>query len=239
MQTSPRQAAAFTLIELLVVIAIIAILAALIFPAIGGMKSKAHIAKSLSNMKQIYAAHQSYYADNGTFPSGSDWRPDNTKTWHERLGTYLGLGSSLEEVFTKFKKDQLPPGVFLVPGRTRKVAEDGGTGGGFRSGYVRNGKIFVNDGDMAGGGSFPTLLAFQKISSTYFLIDNAGDSPENDFNGWQIDEAARLRWPAFGGKPGTLNGTINACFMDGHAESLAKKNLPVNWRDPFYLPPSQ
>jgi prepilin-type N-terminal cleavage/methylation domain-containing protein len=86
---SPSQGG-FTLIELLVVIAIIAILAALILPALASAKTQAKAINCISNLHQWGVAWNNYAGDNAdSFPTGAN--PDGTPDENARSAWFNAL----------------------------------------------------------------------------------------------------------------------------------------------------
>ena len=90
---------AFTLIELLVVIAIIAILAAMLLPALNGARNRAKSATCVSNLSQIGAMASLYIGDNDSYFPHGEVRLSGVGTcgsFATLLSTYRMAGTALE-----------------------------------------------------------------------------------------------------------------------------------------------
>ncbi len=108
----------FTLIELLVVVAIIAVLVAILLPALNAAHESAKSIVCLNNLRQIGQATFLYLGDNGDrFPCEYD-NPHYRYSgrWKNRLAKYLGIDTNSSGYISEYKVGK---NVFVCPASTQ------------------------------------------------------------------------------------------------------------------------
>jgi len=232
---------AFTLVELLVVIGIIAVLIAILLPALSKARAQAASVQCLANLQQCGLAMMMYsqtnngylpYPDAGIDPSGGNWKYE----WFSAIDPYLESAADTNSsragvagyrAYTAYKQCPQVNNEFGLT--TSTGSGDGATGNqNTTTEYTRSYKMNSNlrrPGSSSGGDGPPCKISQVDDSSEFVMIgdsvsmDAIGFYPSQQESGDFSMDTSQPPGTSAAAPPALRHaGGCNILFVDGHGE---------------------
>lgn len=236
----------FTLIELLVVIAIIAILAAMLLPALKNAKSLARGTICLNNFKQIGLSVSMYGDDyNSYYPMGAlQESDDQLYTWIHKIAPYCTKYAGYKEAYdyrpypATLRSYSLAKysswSVFLCPEAQTVWAEDNSGYEVFTGKYTCGGVMPFNS-KTYGSTRINKKIDLIKVPSDTGLAWDGKITTDRSY-GPYAEALAQIQWP-----DGTTDyrhlKSISLLYADGHSASVTRsKTLPIAYEEHHTIP---
>ena len=204
----------FTLIELLVVIAIIAILAAILLPALNSARERGRAASCINNLKQIGAGAAQYMNDYDYFPRSAVYGGTDTTLppWFAQIAGYIGApvkGTASEPTLDAAYEY----GVYTCPSNDFTFSKGQIYGG--KSGMNYGINKYYGFGTVLNGTKIWALKGSQIVNpgKKYYIMDAKTYNMSWDS---AVADATGIAYPH-----GSQN-TLNMLFADFHVDSLTR-----------------
>ena len=238
MKTNLKQhrqtASGFTLIELLIVIAIIAILAAMLLPALNKARQQAQSINCLSNLKEIMLCYQFYTDDNANWCLRA-WRNYSSDVAaKDQRGLWCGYIIGAAKGNTKLLRCPSSP--------VYKESKEGGTNNYNYQNYGLNVSTFGNN-SVANTVKESFISGFHKNSTLLTVADSRPEGVAGP--GTAHSDSFKLEvwnkpYPLGNGSAAPYfrhNNNTNVGFFDGHAGSLKLQAFSSSEHfRPYYYP---
>jgi prepilin-type processing-associated H-X9-DG protein/prepilin-type N-terminal cleavage/methylation domain-containing protein len=230
---SRRSSRAFTLVELLVVIGIIAVLVAILLPALNKAREAGKKVQCMSNMRQIGVAFFSYSANGGTYYPPAMYGINDT--WYAKNQSWHG-GSGFAQ--TVYWYNVVMPQTTDFRGVQVLFCPNGSRAFGDLTASTRSANVSYGYNWLSLAGTTSNYWSWHSTGTYSYLqkparIGKVKRAAETMLCAEASIGSARTDWMSFNGQHGDINNGVltvrhgrdcNILWADGHVTSLTSTN---------------